>query len=108
MLRKSIRDKYRASKKLYKTGKINLEQLNEAKAKFEQDIKKIESKKKRSLLHNKTKYGGVDRDSAVKWLQNRPGNLSKLKDLYHYPDLLHNIDFYEFNEICEGRKPNIF
>ena len=108
MLRKPIRDKYRASKKLYKTGKINLEQLNEAKAKFEQDIKKIESKKKRSLLHNKTKYGGVDRDSAVKWLQNRPGNLSKLKDLYHYPDLLHNIDFYEFNEICEGRKPNIF
>lgn len=106
MLRKPIRDKYRASKKLYKTGKINLGQLNEAKARFEEDIKKIERKKKGSLLHNKTKYGGVDRDSGVMWLQNRPGNLSKLKDLYHYADLSQNISFYEFKKICESKKPD--
>ena len=107
ILRKPIRDRFLESKKAYETGKINSVQFNKAKVKFEDAIKKIKHKKKKSLLHKKAKNGGTDRDSAIKWLKNRPGNFSKLKDLHHYADLSKNIGFYEFRVICKNNIENI-
>ena len=57
--------------------------------------------KKYSQLHNITKEGNIDRDSAIQWLKDRTGNHIKLKDLCNYriPHGIRKIGFYEFAKL---------
>ena len=59
--------------------------------------------KKYSQLHNITKEGNIDRDSAIQWLKDRTGNHIKLKDLHNYriPYGIDKIGFYEFAKLSD-------
>ena len=59
--------------------------------------------KKYSQLHNITKEGNIDRDSAIQWLKDRTGNHIKLKDLHNYriPYGIGKIGFYEFAKLSD-------